>query len=306
MTKLDVKGLLELAQKALDEKDYIGVDTYCEAILQKEPMNWKAFFFQTYSQLANCKLGERVSAIDNYILNLDTVIKRAKSSCPDEGALRDSLQEIKDKTDQQLQAILNDANSIYPHILEKEEYRDTVQHCCVCYKCLGRFLEEAIPNGPMKAESSEMRKKAIKVYADMVRKLGTATNVLMNGGLTQVFGDDFAYIKEYDPAYEWPVLVKAATSTSTSSSSGGCYIATAVYGSYDCPEVWTLRRYRDYTLAETWSGRVFIRIYYAVSPTIVRWFGKTRWFNKIWRKRLDRLVARLQKEGVSSKPYKDL
>src|SRR5699024_12626084 len=24
-------------------------------------------------------------------------------------------------------------------------------------------------------------------------------------------------------------------------SSGGCYVATAVYGSYDCPEVWTLR-----------------------------------------------------------------
>ena len=26
---------------------------------------------------------------------------------------------------------------------------------------------------------------------------------------------------------------------------GGCYVATAVYGSYDCPQVWTLRRVRD-------------------------------------------------------------
>ncbi len=32
----------------------------------------------------------------------------------------------------------------------------------------------------------------------------------------------------------------------------GCYIATCVYGSYDCPQVWTLRRFRDYTLDETW------------------------------------------------------
>ena len=31
---------------------------------------------------------------------------------------------------------------------------------------------------------------------------------------------------------------------SNNSSSGGCYIATCVYGSYDCPEVWTLRRFR--------------------------------------------------------------
>ena len=45
---------------------------------------------------------------------------------------------------------------------------------------------------------------------------------------------------------------------------GGCYVATAVYGSYDCPQVWTLRRYRDYTLAETWHGRAFIRTYYAI------------------------------------------
>ena len=30
-------------------------------------------------------------------------------------------------------------------------------------------------------------------------------------------------------------------------SNGACYVATAVYGSYDCPEVWTLRRFRDYT-----------------------------------------------------------
>ena len=62
---------------------------------------------------------------------------------------------------------------------------------------------------------------------------------------------------------------------------GGCYVATAVYRSYDCPQVWTLRRFRDNTLAATWYGRAFIRAYYAVSPTLVRWFGKTRWFQKL-------------------------
>ena len=49
---------------------------------------------------------------------------------------------------------------------------------------------------------------------------------------------------------------------STYGPKGGCYVATAVYGSYDCPEVWTLRRYRDYSLAETWYGRAFIKLYY--------------------------------------------
>ncbi|MFR6096121.1 MAG: CFI-box-CTERM domain-containing protein [Dysosmobacter welbionis] len=61
----------------------------------------------------------------------------------------------------------------------------------------------------------------------------------------------------------------------------GCYIATAVYGSYDCPQVWTLRRFRDHTLAASWYGRTFLHAYYAVSPTLVKWFGRTAWFQKL-------------------------
>lgn len=84
-----------------------------------------------------------------------------------------------------------------------------------------------------------------------------------------------------------------------------CYVATAVYGSYDCPEVWTLRRYRDCTLAETWYGRAFIRTYYAISPTLVKWFGKTHWFKNMWKPKLDRLVKRLNREGIADTPYQD-
>lgn len=89
------------------------------------------------------------------------------------------------------------------------------------------------------------------------------------------------------------------------SSASGCYVATAVYGSYDCPQVWTLRRYRDYTLAETWYGRAFIRVYYAISPTLVKWFGHTEWFKKMWKGKLDRMVANLNSEGVVDTPYED-
>lgn len=85
----------------------------------------------------------------------------------------------------------------------------------------------------------------------------------------------------------------------------GCYIATAVYGSYDCPEVWTLRRYRDYKLATNIFGRVFIRIYYFFSPKVIRVFGKTKWFNNFWKYCLDKMVKRLNKKGMSDLPYED-
>ena len=87
---------------------------------------------------------------------------------------------------------------------------------------------------------------------------------------------------------------------------GACYIATAVYGSYNCPQVWTLRRYRDFTLSQTWYGRTFIRLYYAISPILVFLFGKTKWFKKLWKPKLDRMIRELNSKGVLDTPYEDL
>jgi hypothetical protein len=94
--------------------------------------------------------------------------------------------------------------------------------------------------------------------------------------------------------------------TPTPSKKTGCYIATAVYGSYDCPQVWTLRRYRDFTLAKTWFGRAFIYVYYAISPTLVKWFGDTNWFKNMWKPTLDKMVTTLQNQGVENTPYEDM
>ena len=105
-------------------------------------------------------------------------------------------------------------------------------------------------------------------------------------------------IQSLDPSFQ-------VSYSSTQTTSSGCYVATCVYGSYDCPQVWTLRRYRDNTLAKTWYGRAFIKIYYAISPTLVKWFGNTHWFKKIWKPRLDNMVNKLHNNGVSDQPYQD-
>ena len=98
---------------------------------------------------------------------------------------------------------------------------------------------------------------------------------------------------------------QGANHPSVSGGDGGCYIATAVYGSYDCPEVWTLRRLRDYKFAASWPGRLFIKLYYATSPTLVKWFGKSKWFNTFWKNILDKVIYRLKECGISDEPYND-
>ena len=87
--------------------------------------------------------------------------------------------------------------------------------------------------------------------------------------------------------------------------SGGCYIATCVYGSYDCPQVWTLRRFRDFRLSKFFWGRMFIRIYYKISPKAVKLFGNKNWFRIFWKKRLDKMIVKLQRDGYDNTPYYD-
>lgn len=46
-----------------------------------------------------------------------------------------------------------------------------------------------------------------------------------------------------------------------------CFIATAVYGGDD-PRTEQLRRFRDHALVPYWAGRILVRAYYRVSPSI--------------------------------------
>ena len=73
-----------------------------------------------------------------------------------------------------------------------------------------------------------------------------------------------------------------------------CYIATAVYGSYDAPSVLVLRRYRDDVLQHNVFGRAFIKVYYALSPPIARWLKDAEYVNGWVKRRLDRWVEHLK------------
>ena len=97
----------------------------------------------------------------------------------------------------------------------------------------------------------------------------------------------------------------ASEGNASEAGKAGCYIATAIYHSYDCKEVYCLRRYRDYFLANHFFGRVFIKLYYSISPKMVKLFGNSKLFRKIFKPYLDKKVNKLIEKGYSTLPYND-
>lgn len=63
------------------------------------------------------------------------------------------------------------------------------------------------------------------------------------------------------------------TETKINGGSGGCFIATFAYESYDAKEVLFLRYFRDSVLEKSKFGVVFIKVYYFISPSLVRIFS---------------------------------
>lgn len=63
-------------------------------------------------------------------------------------------------------------------------------------------------------------------------------------------------------------VTEPATPASSTSGGGGCFIATAAYGSYLHPQVQLLRNFRDDYLLTNTPGRAFVAFYYRCSPPL--------------------------------------
>lgn len=84
------------------------------------------------------------------------------------------------------------------------------------------------------------------------------------------------------------------TTVRRSTSSDGCFIATAAYGSPMTTEINVLRNWRDLSLKKSYGGRVFIKIYYRVSPSIAKLVSKSERGKSVIRKLLDPIIIHLK------------
>jgi hypothetical protein len=88
-----------------------------------------------------------------------------------------------------------------------------------------------------------------------------------------------------------PKVVQNCTIHQYMVASDGCFIATAVYGSYGADEVLVLRNFRDQELESNGLGRLLIRVYYFVSPTVAELLEVLPFAKKPTKYMLDKIVS---------------
>ena len=76
---------------------------------------------------------------------------------------------------------------------------------------------------------------------------------------------------------------------------GNCFVATAVYGSYNAPEVYILRQFRDSFLRTNFLGRGFIKLYYIIGPTLANITKRLPLLRSLVKSLLDRFVYLLKR-----------
>ena len=297
----ELTNLRTLATRALNERNLANAQKYFEQILLLDPDSWDANIFSSIYAAQNSTTPQiHARAV---IGRLSTSLPRLKTDVNSNDyeswltIIKDDLIQLANKlyniSSNEFAAIVNDSKGKYQSSAQKQQTQDRVKNASMVFDnavliltTFGDIVESEF--GP---QYSSIAVSAYKHSVELYRCVQGISGVSLNDEKTEQLNKIVAKIQQHEPDYQQPKR--------------GCYVATSVYGSYDCPQVWTLRRYRDYTLAETCLGRLFIRTYYAVSPTIVKWFGNAAWFKRIWRKRLDKMVAKLNSQGVEDTPYND-
>lgn len=294
-----LSNLYKIARRAKDDNNSESAEKYYDMILVEDPMSWEATFYVVYFRAMQCKIAQIQSAATSITNCLPSVLELIHSQVSDKEAQADAIVDIVTHTCLISNMLYNAAENHFNQINYqiRENYRTEFVHnilsALYMMYALGDCIDRLWSDCPdIGGAAAPIWKDAISVHCKSLKSLPAA-------GIPAAKGEINRYtekVKKYAPEYEPPA---------EATSSGGCYVATAVYGSYDCPQVWTLRRFRDYSLANTWYGRTFIRVYYATSPTLVKWFGHTAWIKELWKSWLDRMVMTLNEAGFEDTPYED-
>lgn len=297
-----VENYMRLAKNAFEVDNYEEAYTYSTKVLEYEPDNWEALCIKGISTTAKARM------IDPRFNEMIATIRTAYYQIPEQ-----ELQKISVK-------FATFAISYYTHRYEQfnPEHSSTLHSNLLNQQASNKFMQAALQSMHLLGlaftifPNSEYALQIVKMYKDTSNVLYRTLKQLIQCEYILYVAEKF--LKEQNPGYQSQNFdskieqVKAELEkskielqqkekeleTAKQHHNSGCFIATAVYGDYEAPEVLVLRRFRDNVLGQSVLGRTFIRTYYATSPRIADWLRFHDSIKGGVKKLLDRFVDYLR------------
>jgi len=288
--KLD--NLFVLARRAFETKDYDNAAKYYEMILFNDAYSWEAAFYFAYSRAVDFNFADLIPETEplrNCIPPvLGLICENLSGTNAKKAALCEVVSRCTEFSDEVVDVTLGHylSNNSNPSL-----FRQMYLNCDAAAHMMYQMGDELERLFASEFDLAVMAVPAWKKGIMLQKKY--YKHVAKKDELRDEIGQYSDKIRAYEPEY------------GVSKSNKRCYVATAVYGSYDCPQVWTLRRYRDTVLESSLAGRIFIRVYYALSPLAVKLLSKREKAVGLIRRWLDRFVASLNEKGFKNSPYSD-
>jgi tetratricopeptide (TPR) repeat protein len=275
-TSINPNNLLALAEAAKHAGNLEESYDYFNRILEFDPKNYKAWHGKAVtagwlSTLGNVRVEETFQGID-----------RALALAPQEKRPL-LLKSAGSELNQIANSTLERAEKDFKSSITPETYAEFV----VRVKVVIGIYQKAASLDPDDLTIYKNIIEAARLY--MFRY--TYTDGTLKVSLT---GEEYAEAKRFIQEAEFKIRKFDPAFRAQIPEQGSCYIATAIYGSYECEEVLTLREFRDHILSRYALGRLFIRVYYEVGPLIANRIARGGVTNQAARLLLDKLVLHLR------------
>jgi DNA-directed RNA polymerase subunit RPC12/RpoP len=308
----NIDNLMKIAKTAFEDGSNAEAVDYFNKVLEIDADNWEAIYYKGLAKAWKSTLGDIClsDATRGATRALELYITRNNPTQSETYEIRNLFAVEIHKV---IVALFNLSVKHYNEFWELEnsadEYWERVGHCSLALAyCTSLISDDMVKSSEqiknnkvafLKHQVTYMVEKCkwLRYKGDSVwngsRYVDNYINTWVLDSVRQAavaqYDECVAEIQKNDLNYQPPVIARTGYT-----KSGGCYIATAVYGSYEAPEVMVLRKFRDEVLTKSLLGRVFIKTYYVLSPPVANWLKSAKRTNKIVKVLLDNLVNKLQ------------
>ena len=313
-----LENLYVLARRAIDEKDFKAAQRYYEDILLEHPEKWEPVFHAAYFKIMNhCENDDVIDSVQYISNKLNTtfvLLEKDKVENHDESA-RLIATDVILLEHRLFEIILDKFYNIDFETRDRDDKRIYVESIKSLYgllKELASYLDNYNETETIKIKF-DIKKQGVRLLVILKSDVAGIDKEWVIRHLKEDCVEILAYDRDPDTEYVLSTLSDTSEQGKATNEivvkeekkKGSCFIATAVYGSYDCPQVWVLRRFRDEVLMPMMCGKVFVKTYYMLSPKLLRLVGDTKLFHNICVKILDKFVCYLKGKGFSDNPYED-